>query len=632
MSTASGWGKVADLAAATAKANDVAVVGGGWGRVAATGSVGNPGAAFGWRRALERAQQNDDDGSGALVEAEVDQASDDSLDDDEGVDGMSLVDGGGGVVVVAADQDAVHSVELATLTQVAALPIVSPKLLSDVLIGKLRPTDVAEPLQEVVREALGFVIAGGGSSDDVIAVIASEYIKKIPMMSGNISAVADALKVDRRSLANALRFVASTLFNVDRAIRAKIEASITQCTACRPLLYVDFAAFDETPMVMVTPSSLNLCERRRLALTSDFGVGEKARHPILPSVVNSVVEKTKATTKLLQSEQRFAMLFEVKGPAGDNGGPTATKYAVIVGDSLCGLQQLQSTKGQTVFAALAQCDALSPSAQEFDMGWRFAVTDGAGSNDIAGEMVLVRRRGGGWERTRWLCELHRSATAHVETFSLVDSAVSGMIRLALSLSLGSASVVFRATLKDTIAARISIRSGTLSSEAQEYKTHVMRLFLSCGRKRNFRAVSLSYLPNGDWRNTKEVEYYPQPGEDLASVLEKLADGITMALYGKSIHLWRRDRWTGSEVATSDIGLLEGCHGLLSAAYHEFCKRMNSKKDWGSSSSRVDPRTRPAEQRRERRGCRSGRAACGPACYDRRRRSRARWRGARPHGK
>eukprot|EP00959_Pyramimonas_sp_CCMP1952_P083028 1735504-Pyramimonas_sp.AAC.1 len=106
---------------------------------------------------------------------------------------------------------------------------------------------------------------------------------------------------------------------------------------------------------------------------------------------------------------------------------------------------------------------------------------------------------------------------------MVSSSVTGMIRICLSLSWNHAAAVFRSTLRHIIKKRIKFCRGELSAEAKLYKYHVMRLFLSSGRNRNFRAVLLNSLPNGDWRNRDFVEYYVRPGEDLDSVPSKLAD-------------------------------------------------------------------------------------------------------------
>eukprot|EP00959_Pyramimonas_sp_CCMP1952_P061703 1289223-Pyramimonas_sp.AAC.1 len=167
-------------------------------------------------------------------------------------------------------------------------------------------------------------------------------------MSGNISAVASSLGVDRRELPNKLRLIASSLIHVDRALRSKTEAVCAQLPRVRKLLFVDFAAYDETPMQIVVPGSLDAAQKGKLALTLG-GVGGQDLDvlPRFPESVGAITEKTHSTSKLLQSEQKFGMLLEIEGVGGGLPEASESTYMFILGDTICGLQQIESTKGTT---------------------------------------------------------------------------------------------------------------------------------------------------------------------------------------------------------------------------------------------------------------------------------------------
>ena len=167
------------------------------------------------------------------------------------------------------------------------------------------------------------------------------------------------------------------------------------------------------------------------------------------------------------------------------------------------------------------------------------------------------------------------ATAHASTFESVESAIACLIHIGLSLSTSAAATVFRDVLRGTIRARISLRGGALSAEAQSHKACVLKIFLSSGRNRNFRRTMLTYLANGDWRDRQCVQYFPRPHEDITRVPHMLANGIVSALFGSQVPLWPRSRWKGADIVVSQIALLDSVHGLLSAAYPVFCQRIGA---------------------------------------------------------
>eukprot|EP00959_Pyramimonas_sp_CCMP1952_P421295 8825553-Pyramimonas_sp.AAC.1 len=126
------------------------------------------------------------------------------------------------------------------------------------------------------------------------------------MVSGNISAIAHAMNVSRQSLPKQLRLIASALVHVDRALRGKVEAVCIRIPRVTKHLFVDCVAYDETPMPIVVPGSLDMSQRQQLALECGGDLGHAvSKFPQFPQVAGIATEKSHATSKLLQSEQRF---------------------------------------------------------------------------------------------------------------------------------------------------------------------------------------------------------------------------------------------------------------------------------------------------------------------------------------
>ena len=54
--------------------------------------------------------------------------------------------------------------------------------------------------------------------------------------------------------------------------------------------------------------------------------------------------------------------------------------------------------------------------------------------------------------------------------------------------------------------------------------------------------------------------------DKNKFAKQVARGLRLALEGKRIRFYNRNRWTGKEEATSDTSLLDLCHGILKPSF------------------------------------------------------------------
>ena len=72
---------------------------------------------------------------------------------------------------------------------------------------------------------------------------------------------------------------------------------------------------------------------------------------------------------------------------------------------------------------------------------------------------------------------------------------------------------------------------------------------------------------GEWglANTNDFEYNVQQGynavEDKQVIVKAICAGMTVALLSSKPVYWRRDRWTGSDLATDSIGLGLAVHNI-----------------------------------------------------------------------
>jgi len=75
-----------------------------------------------------------------------------------------------------------------------------------------------------------------------------------------------------------------------------------------------------------------------------------------------------------------------------------------------------------------------------------------------------------------------------------------------------------------------------------------------------------------WRSDR-IECYLPAGTagalDRERVLNHMTAGLITALCSSQPELYVRHRWTGSELATDDLGILESCHQLLSTTFRRF---------------------------------------------------------------
>lgn len=375
--------------------------------------------------------------------------------------------------------------------------------------------------------------------------------------------VSDTLGLDERKIDRVRIRLASAVLHADRAQRRALEDAIVRrvpADGCH--LYVDFAAYDETPLpVQLRDGEFAL---RRAAKSHTSGDARMPQQdPRMANFIGGAPLRltTSATSqKVLQHMQIGGMLLELGG-----------RFVMLKVPTVGGLAVME--RGTT--AVLATCQqALSTAtraANAFKQQVRASCTD-AGSSNLTCERMVTSSRGEKCTSLHTLCEVHRASLAHGKSLVLLDANIRGMIKCALSLRAGAALNTFRSCLAQEVASRLQILHGRPPPEAMAHKRAVLQLFVSHGRNLPVKRMLLALCPNGDWRSPW-VQYYvpplPTATEDKTVVLQHLVTGLVTALCASKPSVYPRHRWTGCDIATDELSIIEACHGLLTGTYKRF---------------------------------------------------------------
>ena len=120
-------------------------------------------------------------------------------------------------------------------------------------------------------------------------------------------------------------------------------------------------------------------------------------------------------------------------------------------------------------------------------------------------------------------------------------------------------------------------AGSAPESAKAHCRVCMDLFSSVCSTAAVQRVLVAALPNGNWKNLEQVEFYVGASTTLSrKAIEHLhLSGLTYALCGHRPHIFPRHGWTGADKATSDLSKLERIHGLLTHTYTAFVDLLSS---------------------------------------------------------
>lgn len=439
------------------------------------------------------------------------------------------------------------------------------------------------PLPEVAGclEAVAEMIAVAGKE----AVIDLEVVKVFEEVLQNDKwhlasqvVLAEKLGVDRYKLSAAIPQLAGALYLSSRAKRTKLESDAAlQVPREGLLLFIELCAYDETPLpVRMQNESGHTKGTQRPSSGALVPWSESQTHHM------SVLSRTStllAGVRNVGGQQKILQTFQESGFILKRGDA----YIMVVGGCVCPLQVLDRCTAPALEEAQLRISSVSRGASCFQDAMRIVCTDANAANTAAERMIVKERCG--WSALHTQCEIHKTSACHVKTFVLLDDNVRGMVHCALSLRQGAAMTRFRRCLGEEVASRFEVKAGAPPRDAQEHKRKLLRLFASHGPSLPTRHVLLALCPNGDWRAPRVQHFVParELGKvDRAAVMAHVTGGLLTALCARQPDLYPRHRWTGADIATDMLGLLESCHNLLSTTYLRFAASFEAR----SRASRI----------------------------------------------
>ena len=252
------------------------------------------------------------------------------------------------------------------------------------------------------------------------------------------------------------------------------------------LLYIDNAAYDETPLKVNIRQTLLEQQEATEASGADFAVASSSSRSVAARLEIVI-------TKVLQSKSRYGlMLNTVQGLVG------------LVGQSFSPLQSMSKGNHLVLKECLARVCAVSHAAESFQHKLRSVCSDQAGCNRLGEEGLLQDRPC--WHGTHLPCDVHCLAACHQKSFdSLLPKDVAGMLHTALSLRFWNSWSLFRSSLQVEVESRLQILPGHCAAEALAHSL----IYGNTGAGLVTMANLLEHA-NGDWRNKGQVEYYYDP--------------------------------------------------------------------------------------------------------------------------
>lgn len=279
------------------------------------------------------------------------------------------------------------------------------------------------------------------------------------------------------------------------------------------------------------------------------------------------VQQTAGTQKIVQTETSYAFLLSFSSETGSRN------YTCLLASAPRRLFVVDRTTGETIRETLRRSSMLSAAIRACKDVDRVSCTDRAGQNDRAELGFHLDRRGCNFRRLgTFHCEVHMAATIHAHTFADMSEAITGIIRIGLSLQMGSYMGKFRKILREIIWAETKIMVGEPPSHATRYRLNCLQLFGGIGAGAVERLVAMGLLPNGDWRHGQVELWVPPDVRNQFSdnqLKARLSYGIEYAVASKAPPLYKRHRWLGMELTLNPIGLLTLCHNLFPRCYRRF---------------------------------------------------------------
>lgn len=414
------------------------------------------------------------------------------------------------------------------------------------------------PLEAPLHVAKTLAHAPGSNLDDEVVRVGSHLLKGGVVALRSKRVLCDELGIDERKLGRILPRLGQGVLLQEFMQRRAIEDNLARRIPKKDLLfYLDFAAYDETPLaVNLKGEEIAFVKASKEPPPQAEEAAAAGQHMVNFLQHKQLRLSTSASSqKILQHFQAGYMLLRAKDTFVILKLPTLSQLAV-----------LESGNSDVLALCQLRMSTATRAAKAFHHQCRAVCTDSAPVNIVC-ERKVAKQRGDECSRLHILCEVHRVSLIHGKTLSLLSENIKGMIKTALCLRTGTTLNKFRLCLRDEIDARVEILHGRPSNEAILHKRRLFALFLRHGRNLLLKRLLMTVCPNGDWRSPR-VQYHVPPGatSDRRSVVNHLATGLVAALCATKPHVYAQHRWTGCDIATDELSLIEACHELLSSTF------------------------------------------------------------------
>eukprot|EP00971_Amphidinium_carterae_P350897 6491798-Amphidinium_carterae.1 len=429
-------------------------------------------------------------------------------------------------------------------------------LLSAPSCGRMKPDGVLDFVQVMQQAAL----AEPHVLDEPMLGLAKFFLE--PATYSVISSLALSKQMDLNPGSINLRRcrLACFMFLQQVLQRRMLERAITVVVG-KPslLLYVDFSAYDETPMklclkdpVIVSDGSvvLPVSEVGMVSFTSDahLVVGQRGQAVI---------------TKILQTQSTGGCLFStVRGLQG------------VMIKQYTPLQSLAQTTGEVMYQALASASLVSESAESYPMKLRSVVCDKAGGNK-RGELFMLAHRPG-WLTWLWSCDIHALATCHKKVFSdLMKPFITGMVQCSLALRSPNSWQTFRSCVAAEVGSRPLQVVTSIPQDATSHKECLLGLLYGGSGKAMKDAVTLLASCSGDWRQYAIQVAWTSEKEppSTAELRNQVIHGLFDTILASKPALWPNSRWTGFREAARDLFMLHYVHDLFYGSWCRYVEKM-----------------------------------------------------------
>lgn len=424
---------------------------------------------------------------------------------------------------------------------------------------------------EALVAALVAGLREADSLDEDAQAVVKFFLTGKPCALAPIAALSAIVGVSRKKFPALCHRAAAALCQLGHARVSRLEAALVGSLPRAHLIcYIESVQYDETPLRArivgdreaegpapvpgAGPGPGQIVEAQRIGGDMIVQLGGSKSMQVFAS---------KAAQKIVQTQADIGFVVRIGHRLATITLRPVLALAVVERTTAACLQQQQLSISQVGRAARA-----------FKSQVRAATTDAYSANKAAEASIASVRGAAASGSLHVLCAVHGTAGVYDKTFGLVDSHISGVIRVALSLQNGPAMARFRKCLRAEIASRLEILKGVAPASAVEYKKKVMGVFVRHGGGVVKRRALLALCPNGEWRAPK-VQYYVNPqiaGEitDPKVILSHLTNGLVMALASAQPACYNRHRWTGSDIAVDQLAVFEAVHRLLSTTYARFC--------------------------------------------------------------